>query len=81
MRKVIFYTKLNCSLCEEGYRYLLDVAIEIPLQIDMVDISHQHNRSLKKIYGERIPVLASSHTDEELGWPFTQEDIKAYLNS
>jgi len=81
MQKVTFYTKLNCSLCEEGYRYLLEVAYEIPLQIEMVDITHKHNYDLKEIYGARIPVLASSHTDDELDWPFTQGDIKAYLAS
>lgn len=81
MRKISFYTKLNCSLCEEGYRYLLDVAYEMPLQIEMVDINHKHNHELKKIYGTRIPVVVSDHTAEELDWPFTQEKIKAYLAS
>jgi hypothetical protein len=68
-------------LCEEGYRYLLEVACEIPIQIEMVDISHSHNHELKKIYGRRIPVVVSDHTRDELDWPFTPEDVKAFLAS
>lgn len=79
MNKVTLYTKLNCHLCEEAYRLLMDVAYDIPLEIDVVDISHAHNRHLKAVYGERIPVITRAGVDAELDWPFTTDELKAYL--
>ena len=29
---------------------------------------------------ERIPVLAKPHTEKELNWPFTAEDVKIFLD-
>lgn len=78
MQKVMFYTKLNCGLCDEAYLMLMQVAVDIPLEIDIVDITHSHNRLGYK-YDERIPVISRSGADTELDWPFTIEDIKAYL--
>ena len=81
MKKVTFYTKLNCHLCDEGYRYLLEVAYDIPLEIDVVDITHEHNQDVRSSYAERIPVLVCDSAGTELDWPFTPKDIKVYLTS
>jgi hypothetical protein len=80
MKKVTLYTKLDCYLCDEGYQMLLDVACDIPLKIEVVDITHEHNKNIKPLYAERIPVLTNPNTKTELDWPFTPKDIKAYLN-
>lgn len=79
MKKIILYTKLNCHLCEEAYQMLIELTLDIPLEIDMVDISHAHNHHLLDDYAERIPVLAKVDADAELEWPFSLEDIRAYL--
>jgi hypothetical protein len=79
MRKIIIYTKLNCPLCDEAYLLLIDVACEIPLQIEVVDITQPHNQALNDIYRERIPVIAKPETTTELNWPFTIEDLRLYL--
>ncbi len=78
MQNVTFYTKLNCSLCDKAHLMLMHVAYDIPLEIDIIDITHSHNKLGHK-YDERIPVIALSKADTELEWPFTINDIKAYL--
>ena len=79
MQKVIFYTKLNCHLCDQAYQMLMDVVYDNPLEIDVVDITHAHNKLLEAEYGHRIPVITSANADTELGWPFTLNDVRAYL--
>lgn len=79
MKKIILYTKLNCHLCEDVYQMLMELTLDIPLEIDMVDISHAHNQHLFDDYAERIPVLAKPEAETELEWPFSLEDIRAYL--
>jgi glutathione S-transferase len=79
MEKIILYTKLNCHLCEKVYQMLMELTLDIPLEIDMIDISHTHNQHLLDDYAERIPVLAKPNAETELEWPFSLEDIRAYL--
>ena len=78
MQKVIFYTKLNCSLCDKAYQMLMDIILEFPLEIDILDITHAHNK-LEPEYGHRIPVIALSNASSELQWPFNLDEIRAYL--
>lgn len=80
MQKVTLYTKLSCHLCLEAYQLLMECAFDLPLEIDMVDITHAHNSELAKKYADRIPVLARSDSETELDWPFTLADIRAYLS-
>jgi hypothetical protein len=78
MQSVTFYTKLNCSLCDKAYLMLMQLAFDLPLHIDVVDITHTHNK-LDEAYAHRIPVIAKTGTETELEWPFTIEEIRAYL--
>jgi len=80
MQKVTFYTKLDCGLCDRAYTMLMQLAYDIPMEIDIVDITHAHNRLGHK-YDERIPVISLAGAVAELDWPFTMEDIKAYLTT
>jgi glutaredoxin len=79
MKKVTLYTKLRCHLCEEAYRELMSVACDISLTIDVVDITHDHNRAIQSRYATRIPVLTCPGAPTELDWPFSAEDVRAYL--
>lgn len=79
MEKVVLYTKLGCPLGEEAYLMLLELTGDIPMEIDIVDITHSHNNHLVNQYAHRIPVLASPGRNAELEWPFTQADIRTYL--
>ena len=77
MHRVTLYTKLDCSLCDKAYRVLLDVALDTPLEIDVVDITHAQS-DLEKQYRTRIPVLALDN-GVELDWPFSARDITSQL--
>lgn len=79
MQKLTIYTKPDCHLCEEAYRLLMDVACDVPLVIDVVDISQPHHQSFWEKYCQQIPVIAKRGAETELAWPFTVDDIKAYL--
>lgn len=79
MQTVIFYTRLGCENCNVAYQMLLDLAYDMPLEIDIVDITHAHNQELKTVYDERIPVLVKKGVDTELDWPFTKVDVERYL--
>ena len=57
---------------------LMELAYDIPLEIDIIDITHSHIK-LESDYTERIPVIALDGASAELDWPFTIEEIKAYL--
>jgi hypothetical protein len=78
MQDVILYTKANCGLCDQAYQILLNLAYDTPLRINLIDITQNHRTHAK--YMERIPVLATSHPDIELNWPFTVEDVQAFLD-
>ena len=78
MQRLIFYTKLNCPLCDEAYQILMNLALDVPLEIDIIDIAHSPN--LQADYKNRIPVIALPGAKTELNWPFTHNDIKVYLN-
>ena len=78
MQKVTFYTKLNCHLCDEAYLMLINVAYDIPLEIDVLDVTRIRNR-LESKYADRIPVITTASAANELFWPFTSDDVRAYL--
>jgi hypothetical protein len=47
--------------------------------VDVVDISE--SEELVEQYGERIPVLRMEPEGKELDWPFTAEDVIAFLGN
>jgi hypothetical protein len=79
MKNVTFYTKLNCPLCDEAYQMLVMIALDMPLKIDILDITHAHNKLEAARYGDQIPVVALPQGRAELGWPFTFDELRAFL--
>lgn len=57
---------------------LMQLAFDMPLHVDVVDITHIHNK-LEENYAERIPVIAKTGAETELEWPFTMEELSVYL--
>jgi len=53
---VRFYEKSDCGLCGEAYRALTRVRMEMPLDIERIDI--EHDLALFDRYVTRIPVIA-----------------------
>jgi hypothetical protein len=77
MRKITLYTRLECSLCDQAYKVLLDVALDTALAIDVVDISHAHT-GLESQYATRIPVAALDN-GLEVNWPFSAQELLKQL--
>ncbi|WP_338788364.1 glutaredoxin family protein [Metabacillus sp. FJAT-53654] len=55
MKKVIFYSKENCSLCDKGLAILKDIQKEIPFEYHIVDI--YQDDELLELYQIMIPVV------------------------
>jgi thiol-disulfide isomerase/thioredoxin len=55
MKKVIFYSKENCSLCDKGLAILKDIQKEFPFEYDIVDI--YKDDELLELYQLMIPVV------------------------
>ncbi len=72
-QKIILYTRPDCHLCELVHPML--EAGGIPWY--PVDI--ESDLELSKKYGIRIPVLYRKDTNSELFWPFTAEDVNAFV--
>lgn len=53
--RIVLYEKAGCGLCAEAYRALTRVRMDVPLEIERVDIESQ--RALFDRYALRIPVL------------------------
>ncbi|WP_077529092.1 glutaredoxin family protein [Vreelandella utahensis] len=74
-----FYITENCELCEQAEQVLVRTPLDTPLPVDVVDISE--SEELVQQYGERIPVLRMEPQGKELEWPFTSDDVIAFLGN
>ena len=55
VQKVIFYSRLGCSLCEEGFLTLKLVQEDIPFKIEILNI--EDDEALHEKYMLMIPVV------------------------
>ena len=53
--EVRFYTRRNCSLCDEAQIWLNELQAEIPFRLLTIDI--EQTPALRSRYGEAIPVV------------------------
>lgn len=72
---VILYTTLGCHLCEQALAMLTE--LNPNLCIEEVEISADD--LLLQEYGLRIPVIAITGKDHELGWPFNITQLADFL--
>ena len=77
MRKLILYSTVGCHLCEQAIALVSPLLIS--LDIDLVECDIANSDQLMDEYGVRIPVLKFEHAAQDLSWPFTEEDFKAYV--
>ncbi len=75
------YTTTGCHLCEEAELMLLYLIGKeqsfANIQVQKIEIAE--NDRLVELYGIRIPVL--SKLENELGWPFSLDELHAWLIS
>ena len=79
MNRIYLYTTEACTLCEEAGDMLLPLAHEAGLILDYVEISDSDQ--LVEDYGLRIPVVGREGVEEELGWPFSREQLSAFIKT
>ncbi len=54
-RQIRLYTRRDCCLCEEMKGVVRDVAEEVPLEVEEVDVDSEPD--LREKYGGEVPVL------------------------
>lgn len=77
-KKVIFYTKVHCPLCDNAHKLLQDLQTEIPFTIETVDI-YQDDVLLEK-YGLMIPVIEVDGQEIDYGIISIEKVKKALTN-
>lgn len=77
-KKVIFYTKVHCPLCDNAHKLLQDLQTEIPFTIETVDI-YQDDVLLEK-YGLMIPVIEVDGQEIDYGIISIKKVKKALTN-
>jgi hypothetical protein len=76
MLTLTLFTTSHCHLCEQAVELIAEINLTKPLVL--VEISNDDNLLMQ--YGERIPVLQRSDNCSELNWPFTRDDLVAFIN-
>jgi glutaredoxin len=76
--KVKLYTTLGCHLCEEALELLKQLKTS-GLEIEISEIEIADSDELMSAFGVRIPVITTENSEDEIGWPFTIEELKAFL--
>lgn len=67
------YTTASCGLCEQALALLQGIEELAGCAVDCVDVVE--DADLLARYGDRIPVLRHSRTQQEICWPFTRADV------
>ncbi|TPG72753.1 glutaredoxin family protein [Pseudomonas arsenicoxydans] len=68
---------LGCHLCEVAELELMPL-VEHGLMVELVDIAD--NETWFAAYSLRIPVLRRVDTGAELSWPFSADEVVAFLS-
>jgi hypothetical protein len=55
MRKVVFYTRTGCCLCDEALAVVEDARREADFALELVDIDRDDQ--LVALYGDKVPVV------------------------
>lgn len=77
MISLILYSTAGCHLCELAEAQLQQALPMFDLSWRCVDIAD--SPELMELYGVRIPVVAEPGSGREIGWPFGQPELRAWL--
>ena len=73
--ELILYSTSACHLCEQAEVLLKQANISY----QKIDIAEQEQWQAQ--YAIKIPVLLNTQYTQELCWPFTIEDIQAFMQT
>ncbi|MBT5331120.1 MAG: glutaredoxin family protein [Porticoccaceae bacterium] len=74
--RYVLYTGPSCSLCKKAEDLIYAAGVGAS-DLEKVDITT--SLELKKLYGLKIPVLHRKDLEQELFWPFDQQQLAEYL--
>ncbi len=77
-KKVLFYTKVHCPLCDQAHKLLQELQQETPFSIEVIDI-YQDDVLLEK-YGLMIPVIEIEGREIDYGI-ISKEKLKKALTN
>ncbi len=70
-------TRKDCCLCDDAKKVIEQVISEMPAELKMTDI--ESDPELLERYEISIPVLKRADNQQELFWPFGQQDLAVFL--
>ena len=78
--RITLYTGPHCALCDNAEALIEKLNVDV--EVEKVNV--RESVDLYHLYGARIPVVKRINTQlntigEDLGWPFTLEQLRAYL--
>jgi len=80
MMHLLLFGTAGCHLCEQAETIINDCLPNTgELIIDSIDIALEEQWQQR--YAIRIPVLYHPETTKELGWPFDQTDVNAFIEA
>jgi len=79
MTHLTLYTTLGCHLCEQAEAMIKSCLPGSTYELELVEIANSDE--LMTAYGVRIPVLRRQDIAQEIGWPFTPDDIQNLVNA
>ncbi|GAB3091660.1 glutaredoxin family protein [Aestuariicella hydrocarbonica] len=79
MKTLYLYTTLGCHLCEQAKALSWPVLEHYGYRLQEVEIADDDD--LMACYGVRIPVVRREGLEQDLGWPFSQEELALYLSA
>jgi hypothetical protein len=78
MIRLLLLGTSGCHLCEQAEQIINDYPpINHELIIEIIDIAEQEQ--WQEQYAIRIPVLYHPETEQDLGWPFDQTQVKEFI--
>jgi glutaredoxin len=70
-----FYTTSGCHLCEQALAMLHKLALDVTV----VEVEIADDELLLAKYGLVIPVVNVANTGQEIGWPFSAEELREFI--
>lgn len=73
---LVLYTGPDCHLCDLAKREL-EILNNLSIDVELINI--RKNTEHYHLYATRIPVLQRKDNSQELGWPFSAEQIRSFI--
>lgn len=79
--KITLFTTLGCHLCDDALAMLQYYQEQSGTHFAIERVEITDSEKLMETYGTRIPVLLHSETQQEIGWPFSMEQLAIFLQA